>query len=79
MHISLKAVSTLLQVGNACIDLSKAYLAAKQGEQAGKHLHRAIGILNQSGRGNNLSKVCPTPKRCSFNLYLLRALVHNKY
>ncbi|KAK9908530.1 hypothetical protein WJX75_009252 [Coccomyxa subellipsoidea] len=43
-------------VGNACIDLSKAYLAAKQGEQAGKHLHRAIGILNQSGRGNNLSK-----------------------
>ena len=50
-----------MQVGQACIDLSKAYLAARQGEQAGKHLQRAIAILNKSSRGNTLSQVRAPP------------------
>ena len=45
------------QVAQACMELSKAYLAAHQGEQAGKHLNRAIAILNFNARGNSLSKV----------------------
>ncbi|BDA44550.1 hypothetical protein COCOBI_06-0260 [Coccomyxa sp. Obi] len=43
-------------VGHACIELSKAYLAAHQGEQAAKHLNRAVTILTLNARGNSLSK-----------------------
>lgn len=49
------------QVAHACMELSKAYLAAHQGEQAGKHLNRAVTILTLSARGNTLSKVPSSP------------------
>lgn len=44
------------------MELSKAYLAAKMGEQAGKHLNRAMAILEHNTKGG-LSKVWPPPSK----------------